>query len=206
MNGPEIDKSTMSLAVGFAVEVERHDKATFQKEGHFVPGMKDENGFRREWDGPLVFVGTIWQDVRDVQGQVTGRNQVLRVLADSPQELERLLRLAITDSFFAWWSAQQLQASTFESYRKHVDEHNQLVNDAPGGYMPANAASMSTADVARAVIEYHKDMLHTNLGRLNFELDKLRGTLADKLSAHSRRAEELEQALPWWSKLKRSAK
>jgi hypothetical protein len=189
----ETDERTVS--VRFTMETERHDREIFQKEGHFVPGMKDVNGFRREWDGPLVFVGTIWQDVRDVQGQVTGRNQVLRVLADSPMELERLMQLAIKDSFFAWWSAQQLQGSTYESYRKHVDEHNQLVADAPGGYMPSNAASMSTADVARAVIGYHQAIS-----------EGLRATLAFGSESRTRRLKDLEDALPWWSKMRRSAK
>lgn len=192
-----IDRAISVISGKFVADIERHEKAKFQKEGHFVPGMKDENGLRREWDGPLVFVGTIWQDVRDVQGQITGRNQVLRVLADSPDELDRLLQLAIKDSFFAWYSAQQLQASTFESYRKHVDEHNQFVAAYAGWTgMPENAASVSTATVASLLIEGQVKAARHNIDNLQKVVDECRAQF-----------NELFDSRPWWSRiLKRGTK
>ena len=179
-----VDRAVMVALGNFPMEVERHDKARFQKDGHFVPGMVDANGFRREWDGPLVFAGTIWQEVRDVQGQLTGRTQVLRVLADTPQELLRLFDLNIKDTFFALWQAQQLQANTFEKMRVEHDEHNELVSWMRENFPAADTKGLSSAEIAKAAVTRLKDTIR----------------LASDL--HRDRVARLVKRLPWWVRIK----
>lgn len=174
----------MAAGVMFTIEVERHDKARFQKEGHFVPGMKDANGFRRDWDGPLVFCGTIWQEVRDVQGQLTGRNQVLRVLADTPQELLRLFDLNIRDTFFALWQAQQLQANTFERMRVEHDEHNELIGWMGENFPGLDTDGLTSAGIAKAAVVRMKEMV-------KFSADE-----------HAQKLARLIKRMPWWVRLK----
>lgn len=183
--GPDgVSRAVMAAGVMFTIEVERHDKARFQKEGHFVPGMKDANGFRRDWDGPLVFCGTIWQEVRDVQGQLTGRNQVLRVLADTPQELLRLFDLNIRDTFFALWQAQQLQANTFERMRVEHDEHNELIGWMGENFPGLDTDGLTSAGIAKAAVVRMKEMV-------KFSADE-----------HAQKLARLIKRMPWWVRLK----
>jgi hypothetical protein len=179
-----VGRATLIALGNFPVEVERHDKARFQKDGHFVPAMVDANGFRRDWDGPLVFCGTIWQEVRDVQGQLTGRNQVLRVLADTPQELLRLFDLNIRDTFFALWQAQQLQANTFERMRVEHDEHNELIGWMGENFPGLDTDGLTSAGIAKAAVVRLKETI-----RMASEL-------------HRDRVERLIKRLPWWVRLK----
>jgi hypothetical protein len=110
----------------FPITVERHDRERFQREGHFVPRMLDEEQEPREWDGPNVFAGELWWEQKDVDGNVTARKQILRVLADTPKELLRLMDLRIRETFFALFLAQQLQTNDQSELKRLIDENNIL--------------------------------------------------------------------------------
>lgn len=179
-----VDRMDAYTTCRFPVEIEHYERATFQKAGHFVPGMVDVNGFRREWDGPLVFAGTLWHEVRDKEERVIKRNQVLRVLADSPGEVLRLMDLNIRDSFFAWWQAQQLQANTFEKMRVEHDEHNELVSWMRENFPAADTEGLSSAEIAKAAVTRLKDTIR----------------LASDL--HRDRVARLVKRLPWWVRIK----
>lgn len=150
-----IERATDQVMALFPVAIEKHWREKFQKEGHFVPGMVDEHGFRREWDGPFVYVGTVFMDVRDAQGAVTSTRQVLRMLADTPQELRRVLSANIKESFFGWWQAQQLQTQTYELYRVYHDEHVEFCEWVKATIPDLQVTpSSSTATIAREAVNF----------------------------------------------------
>jgi hypothetical protein len=110
----------------FPITVERHDRERFQREGHFVPRMLDEEQRPREWDGPNVFAGELWWEQQDVDGNITARKRVLRVLADTPEELLRLMGVRIRQTFFSLFLVQQLQTNDQSELKRLVDENNAL--------------------------------------------------------------------------------
>jgi hypothetical protein len=112
----------MTLSVDFTVESEQHALEAFQKGGHFVPGMKDENGFRREWQGDEVHILklNVW-GTSPLAGQ-----QILRVLADTPQEAARLMRQTIQETMLAHWVAQQLCRTNYEDWVALNEKRNQF--------------------------------------------------------------------------------
>lgn len=194
-----IDRATDQVMALFDITVERHDRSTFQKQGHFVPGMVDENGFRREWEGPNVYIGTLWHELKDAGGNVTSRSQVLRMLADTPQELRRVMSKNLKESFFAWWLAQTQQASVYESYRRANEEHVEFVRTLKGTYaMPDNAESMSTAALAQHLVHAYTVRAAQAEEMLGLSEKSLRRTTDDA----QRKITELTKALPWWSRKK----
>ena len=102
--------------VGITCEAEQHALETFQQEGHFVCGITDANGFRREWATEEVHVLTL-----RYKGE-----QVLRIMADTPQEAVRLMQAEVRRTFFALWLAQQGTAFNFAGYTALNDHANQL--------------------------------------------------------------------------------
>lgn len=101
-----IRRSESEVSVSYPVVVEQYDLEKFQKEGHFVPRMVDAEQNPRGWDGPLVWIGEVFNVRKDMEGTVI-RKRLLRVLADSPEELERLIDLRMKETFFAMWLAGQ---------------------------------------------------------------------------------------------------
>jgi len=143
---------TILVSVDFSVEVEEiEDRVSFQREGHFVPAMTDEHGFRREWEGYQLFIGTLWHEAKDATGKVTERLQVLRVLADTLPELHRLMSESIRGEFFARYLAAQQQTTVYEEYRRHAEEHNELVAwlVKTGRMEEGGHAGLSTAALAK---------------------------------------------------------
>jgi hypothetical protein len=114
------------IAVRFPVIIERHEREKFQREGHFVPRMVDEHGMARDWDGPLVFVGILNFELKDAVGAVTGKAQVLRVLADTPEELWRLMERRIVETFFAQFNALHVQSADRDTV-KRLNEENTIL-------------------------------------------------------------------------------
>jgi len=115
-----------NVAVRFPIVVERFDREKFQRECHVVPRMVDEHGRPREWDGPLLFVGLLYLDVNDSYGKLQSRLQVLRVLADTPSELLRLMELRIRETFFSQFTAQSVQSSLAGDVKRLMDENAAL--------------------------------------------------------------------------------
>ena len=89
-----VSRCSTETTARFRIVIERHGREKFQKEGHFVPRMVDEHGMPRDWDGPLVFVGLLNYELKDADGTLQSKLQVLRVLADTPTELFTLVWLA----------------------------------------------------------------------------------------------------------------
>jgi hypothetical protein len=108
---------TVVLRVSFTCERELHDLEDFQRGGHFVPGMVDSMGTRRDWQGSQVHVLMLkWAG-----------HQVLRVLADSAEEAERLMKSRIEEDFFANWKSTtitQTVSADLADYRRR--EHDLL--------------------------------------------------------------------------------
>ncbi len=101
----------MKLSVDFEVEHEAHDLLDFQEGGHFVPGMTDSEQRRREWEGDTVHV----LELRHMG------TQVLRVLADSQEEAERIMRANISDTLFGLWTAQKSTEFSYDQMKRLVD-------------------------------------------------------------------------------------
>jgi hypothetical protein len=112
----------------FPIVIETHDRAQFQKEGHFVPRMVDEHGMPRDWQGEAVFIGTLNHELVNEFGQVNegGRQQILRVYADSPKELQRLMSLRIVETFHAQFNALSVQAKEQMDIKCLNDENLRL--------------------------------------------------------------------------------
>jgi hypothetical protein len=108
----------------FPIVIETHDREQFQKEGHFVPRMVDDHGMPREWQGAAVFIGTLNHELLNEFGQVNegGRQQILRVYADTPEELDRLMSLRIVETFHAQFNALSVQAKEQVDIKRLNDE------------------------------------------------------------------------------------
>jgi hypothetical protein len=122
----KVYRTHASAAAHWPITIERHDREKFQKEGHFVPRMVDEHGMPRDWDGPLVFVGVLNYELKDALGNVQAKSQVLRVLADTPAELFRLMELRIVETFYAQFQAGQMQSADRDTVKRLNDENTVL--------------------------------------------------------------------------------
>lgn len=125
-DGGGIPRSAGIVSVKFPFTIERYDREKFQREGHFVPRMVDTHGMPREWDGPLLFVGILHFELKDTFGTVTGKEQILRVLADTPQELVRLMNLRIPETLGALFAASHIQSSERDTVKRLNDENTIL--------------------------------------------------------------------------------
>lgn len=110
------DKQTIMISPVFECEYEVHEKDIFQVEGHFVAGLKDDNGFRREWIGNEVHVLTLRH-----QGE-----QVLRMMADSLEAVEKLMASEIRQTFIGLWTAQFLQGFSHDAFVRQRDRLAEL--------------------------------------------------------------------------------
>lgn len=115
-----------TVLVPFPITIKRFDREKFQKEGHFVPRMIDAHGMPRDWEGPLVFVGILDYEMRDADENVVTKKRVLRVLADTPDELFRLMEQRIKETFFALFLAQRVQSTQGEDLKRVVEENARL--------------------------------------------------------------------------------
>ncbi len=102
---------TKSISVPFALEYETHPLAEFQAGGHFVPGMQDEEQRRRPWAGETVHVLIL----KHMGGHV------LRVVADSWQEAERMMVANIKSTLLGLWTAQQSTVFSYDQMKRLVD-------------------------------------------------------------------------------------
>lgn len=107
---------TITLTPEFQCEYELHDLETFQSGGHFVTGLRDDNGFRRQWEGSEVHVLTLKH-----QGQ-----QVLRMMADSFEAVRKLMTAELRQMFTANWLAQFLQGFSHDAFVKQRDRLAEL--------------------------------------------------------------------------------
>ena len=135
----------------FPIVIEVHDRGEFQKAGHFVPRMVDEHQMVRDWQGSEVFIGTLNHELVNEFGQVNtgGREQILRVYADSPEELQRLMSLRIVETFHAQFNALSVQAKECVDIKRLNDELTRLrAFVALAGPRPRKSVSRPVPDSA----------------------------------------------------------
>lgn len=113
---PETPVTNWTVSPSFECDAEMHPLAEFQAQGHFVCGMTDENGFRRPW-------GTEWVHVLTLKHK---GEQVLRIMADTRAEANRLMEGEITRTFFALWLGNRQTGMNFEAFRTLNDKYNEL--------------------------------------------------------------------------------
>ena len=106
----------ITLTPGFECEYEVHELQTFQSDGHFVSGLKDDNGFRRQWETDEVHVLTLRH-----KGE-----QVLRMMADTLEEVSRLMSSEIQSTFLGLWTAAFVRGFNYEQFRRQNDRVNEL--------------------------------------------------------------------------------
>jgi hypothetical protein len=124
--GDHIRRAQATVPVFFAMTVEEHDLATFQRtEGHFVPRMVDDHGRPRDWQGSKVYAGNLYLEIQDVYGR-TVRHQALRVMADSVAALYKTAAENIHGTFFANVRAQMAQGATAQDIQRLNEENAQL--------------------------------------------------------------------------------
>jgi hypothetical protein len=105
-------KKNGTLKVEFAVELEVHQRAQFQKEGHMLfqlygPGDKPEDlPIRRPWQGNQVFVVATSSVVGDVK-------QKLRVMSDSGEDAMRLMHEQIVNTL--WGRVRENEVLAFNN-------------------------------------------------------------------------------------------
>lgn len=102
---------TKAIAVQFTCEYQTHNLEEFQKGGHTVPGMVDEEQRRREFEGDTVHV----LELKYLGGQV------VRVLGDSVEEVERLMALRVPEVLFAYFAAQRQTEFSYDQMKRLVD-------------------------------------------------------------------------------------
>jgi len=102
---------------------ENHDVAQFRNDGHFVPEMQDEYYRRRKWKGKRVHILTLYYF-----GQAAALTQILRVYGDTLAAAEAHMAREIKNTFFAWWTAQQIQANTGTALLQAQTERNTLAD------------------------------------------------------------------------------
>src|SRR5271166_4894404 len=109
-------QTEQTITTDFVCAYEVQEKDMFQAEGHFVAGLKDENGFRRQWEGNEVHILTF-----SYQGQ-----QVLRMMADSLEEVSKLMAANIQQTFLGLWTAQFLQGFSHDAFVRQRDRLAEL--------------------------------------------------------------------------------
>jgi hypothetical protein len=117
---------TVQVARSFECSYETKDLATFQREGHFVPAMQDEEQRRRPWEGDTVHILQLdWH-----------RTQVLRVLADSREEVVLLMGNRIHEYFFGMWVSAQTTTRLIEVTALMQEERNNVMEALRGAGLP----------------------------------------------------------------------
>ena len=88
--------------------------------------MTPKAGRERRACGPLVFVGLLNYELKDAFGALQSKLQVLRVLADTPTELFRLMDLRIVETFFGLFRVQQVQSAQGDDIKRVSEENTRL--------------------------------------------------------------------------------
>jgi len=104
---------SITLLVPFALKHEIYNLKQFQKDGHFVPGLTDDEGRRRQWKGTEVHVLELRQ----------GEQQILRVLSDSLPSAQELMAQRIQDEFFRLATQEQRAKFSYDAYMRVNFEH-----------------------------------------------------------------------------------
>lgn len=131
-------KTERTFSVPFEVLHETHDKETFQREGHWVPALRerDANGLltpkEREWKGATVhamtLLGSDGKPVMFADPSTSKNDSMCRVVSDSLEDAERLMEDCIRDAFFANKRSLEVLGDTFQQLRKASEERTNLMN------------------------------------------------------------------------------
>lgn len=88
----------------------------FQSDGHFLAGLKDNRGERREWRGREVHVLTLGHK----------EEHVLTIMSDSLADVKRLMGEEIARHFFAMFTADYNRQFTYDAFQAVNAERNKL--------------------------------------------------------------------------------
>jgi hypothetical protein len=123
------------ISVDFEVEYQVDPRDKFQREGHFVPALRERDAEGnstpqpRTW-GPEVHALTLLTpggDVARVKDSATGKEQSLsRALSDSLEDAERILAEQIRDQFWAAQRALAIVGFNANQARKVKDERDRM--------------------------------------------------------------------------------
>ena len=139
------------VVVYFKAEYENHPLKSFQADGHFVPGLREEdaegNATRqpRKWKGTRVHALTL----KDADGK-----QILRSLADSEKTAGLMLAKLIQENFWGAQRALAIAEFNAEQARKVKDERDRLV-----AWMLANGQSHGVSQalgIAEGAVEEYR--------------------------------------------------
>ena len=120
------EKITIAPVFEFAYEVENRKK--FQAAGHFVPGLTDARGNRREWEGPDVHIATLALTANEgISGVAPDTVQVLRVYSDSKPDLFVRGSRELESLFRSLYFNSLRQTNTAEAYRVALERIRELV-------------------------------------------------------------------------------
>lgn len=113
------------------------NRRKFQTDGHFLAGLKDKQGKRREWKGKTVHVLVLhYKD-----------QEVLRIMSDSLEDVRRLMAIEILRHFFALFSADYNREFTYNAFQRVNEERNALMQYLIG---------KGEAETARMLVEATK--------------------------------------------------
>lgn len=147
--------------VGFACEVEQHNLQEFQKAGHFVCGLTDDAGFRREWATSEVHILTL-----RYKGE-----QVLRVMADTHGEAVRIMEAELRNTFFALWMNSRQVGFNHTAWTELNDQRNQFQSWLNAAYAHEietgkHQAFRNVFDAAVHYMRKERSRLSVRIGRL----------------------------------------
>lgn len=153
--------SKQSVSVPFEVELEIHNRSEFQKEGHFVCGLKDwpnNPTIERPWRGDLLYLYTFlnphgWsRKTQDIDGNISETPFLFRAMSDSPEDAARILSDAIRSYIVECFMLQQSSRAADENaaqLRKDFEAVKVKLDSLSGP--GSSAASIREARIAEMV-------------------------------------------------------
>lgn len=156
-NGREQRPTPITVSVMFPVMMETHDRKKFQREGHTIPTLREEDAegnpiftHERKWGSTVhvLYLPVIQRLVpepengmsreRDLTwadlGVIPGRDRpeqkayVLRVLSDSIEDAEKKFRAQLPELLTGLWMAQHARANSIAKFEQVVREHANMRN------------------------------------------------------------------------------
>jgi hypothetical protein len=136
-----------AVAVEFACEHAVYDRQSFQyTQGRMLPGLYDDQQERREWQGNQVHaLRLLWNDV-----------QILRVLADSLEQAQLQMAVAIRAELFSLFAASLVVTNTAQelaimsgrkdALRDKIRERYGLVFESSGQFSDVFGVAMHLID------------------------------------------------------------
>lgn len=119
MTSIQAEPTIRTVPVSIEVKLEIHNRAEFQKEGHFVCGLKDRNNpiLQRPWEGELVYILT-WYNPHG--------GQMLRVMSDSPEGADLLMADAVRSMCNEYFMLMQCSKAADQTHAQMLKDFEAL--------------------------------------------------------------------------------